>query len=430
MQNSQFSSARNPAIGTDFIWEIVRNGDDFTVNAYAGTDTTYSTILESETVTNSAISGLRYLKIINDSEQNNSIVGDIECFIGGIKIYNGFATGVSSNIIVTGLPDKRYYMVLGHAISNAGGGSAQTQQTLRFNGDDASNQYGRRYNTAGGNTDADSLSNRISTGATPNSAGNGYTVAYIANKSDKEKLVISHGIETADVTRNNYAPVAPTRYEAVGKWRNTTDSINEITIYNPTAGCNFDIDSECIVLGWTPEDTHQDNFWTELKSVTQLTDATTLDSGTFTAKKYMWIQIQGDSSSNISPALCFNGDLSSGTNNLYSLRNNFGVTGSSNADDTSETSIEWIALNQAQTGSHNEYFSNIFIDNAVSPKNKLLIINTAENDTSGAGTAPNRTQVWGKYCNADQINRVTLTFRDGGAGNVLAGSVMTIWGSD
>ena len=29
-----------------------------------------------------------------------------------------------------------------------------------------------------------------------------------------------------------------------------------------------------------------------------------------------------------------------------------------------------------------------------------------------------------------QINRITLTFRDGGTGNVLTGTVMKVWGHD
>ena len=137
-----------------------------------------------------------------------------------IKIYNSFALGAGDNITVSGLADKRYYMVLGSTTNGSGGG---TQQSLQFNGDGASN-YGRRYNSNG--SEASSMATRISTGANPATSSLGYTVGYVANKSDKNKMVVSSGVDTF----TSGAGYAPSKYMAVGKWENASDAINSISI--------------------------------------------------------------------------------------------------------------------------------------------------------------------------------------------------------
>jgi hypothetical protein len=49
------------------------------------------------------------------------------------------------------------------------------------------------------------------------------------------------------------------------------------------------VGSEVVVLGWDPADTHTSNFWEELASVDSRWSSK-LSSGTFTAKKYLWVQ--------------------------------------------------------------------------------------------------------------------------------------------
>tara|TARA_B100000949_G_C14272569_1_gene448032 strand:+ start:182 stop:1900 length:1719 start_codon:yes stop_codon:yes gene_type:complete len=86
---TSFSSARDPAIGTSYLWEFKRDGNDFSATAYAESDTSYASPLETKTVTASGITALRYILITNDSEgANNSHVADIE-LKGSIKVYNG-----------------------------------------------------------------------------------------------------------------------------------------------------------------------------------------------------------------------------------------------------------------------------------------------------------------------------------------------------
>ena len=143
-----------------------------------------------------------------------------------------------NNVTVSSLTDNKFSLVLSTTIADSSGG---TQQSLQFNGDTGSN-YGRRYNANGG-SDSSSTSTRISTGASTAANSLGFTVGYIINITGEESLAISNGADTSTAG----AGTAPTRYEAVGKWANTT-AINRIDIFNPTSG-DFQIGSNSSVLG-------------------------------------------------------------------------------------------------------------------------------------------------------------------------------------
>jgi hypothetical protein len=77
------------ADGDERYIEMSRSGDDFTVKICS--DANYSTVLGSGTQTKTGISGLRYLKFVNDSEQNASLTASAELF-GGLEIINGAST--------------------------------------------------------------------------------------------------------------------------------------------------------------------------------------------------------------------------------------------------------------------------------------------------------------------------------------------------
>ena len=47
-----------------------------------------------------------------------------------------------------------------------------------------------------------------------------------------------------------------------------------------------------VVLGYDPDDTEGTSFWEELASVELGAAADSMDSGSFTAKKYLWVQIK------------------------------------------------------------------------------------------------------------------------------------------
>jgi len=80
-----------PTLSYSYLWELKRDGNDFSATAYAESDTSYASPLETVTVTASGITALRYILITSDSEQagNAGWTADMDCFIGGIKIYNG-----------------------------------------------------------------------------------------------------------------------------------------------------------------------------------------------------------------------------------------------------------------------------------------------------------------------------------------------------
>lgn len=235
-----FSSSIVPSTSTSYRWELVRNGSVFTLTAFAENDTTYSTPLETATVTKTGITGLRYFKIINDSEQNNSVTADMEIF-GDIKIWNGVTSvaDVTDTITVSDLAAKKHLMVQYHIIPS---GSLDNISS-RFNNDTGSN-YTYRYSTDGATDGTVTSHNKIrfrSGGAVSNDF---FGVLNIINESSKEKLLISEQIRN----NTNGAGNAPSRAEVVGKWANTSNQITRIDISQDGSG-SFDADSEVTVYG-------------------------------------------------------------------------------------------------------------------------------------------------------------------------------------
>ena len=311
----------------------------------------------------------------------------------------------ASQLDVSSLADKRYYMVLFHKPSG------NAAYSLRLNAD-SGNNYSRRYSNNGGtdttNTSQSSLfGNNLYFGNY-----NEFAVAYIANKSDKEKLGIFHAISGQTAGAGN----APSRIEIGSKWVNTSNAINRIQ----TAGTMTDSNSEMVVLGWDPDDTHTDNFWEQLADVT-LSSAGVLSSGTFTAKKYLWVQAYTPSSTNSSPDgyIEFNGD--SGTNYAHRRSHNGG-------SDTTGTS-DGVGIRIDGTGGQTAKFHNFFIINN-SSNEKLVIAHSITGNTAGAGTAPSRTESVGKWITTgSQITRVDIIdqYSSSAWGS---GSFIKVWGSN
>ena len=149
----------------------------------------------------------------------------------------------NANINISSIPDKRYYMLLsGIDLGGAGtgggmrlgSGSADTGSNYAFraSGDGAADiAYANRVDAhwVGGYTDSAEL-----------------YVTYIANKSDKEKLVLSHRVY--GITG---AGTAPKRNEFVGKWTNTSNPLDYINYYQGGSD-TFDSGSELVLLGWDP----------------------------------------------------------------------------------------------------------------------------------------------------------------------------------
>ena len=318
------------------------------------------------------------------------------------------ASGGGTDVTVSSLSDKRYYMILSSWTM-----STSAQSRWRFNNDSGNNYSGRYSGNGGSDGTATSQSsipyNNPGYDLTPH-----WNVGYIANKSDKEKLWINNQIyqNTAG------AGTAPGRQEQTCKWANTSDVINEIRL-NSSAG-TYDSGSELVVLGYDPDDTHTSNFWEELADVT--TGSTgALSSGTFTAKKYLWIQAYTPSSSNASPDGYVEFNADSGSNYAHRRSHNGG-------SDTTGTS-DGVGIRIDGSGGQTAKFHNMFIVNN-SANEKLVICNSITQQTAGAGNIPTRTESVGKWVNtSDQITRVDII--DQYASDQWgAGSFIKVWGSN
>jgi hypothetical protein len=320
---------------------------------------------------------------------------------------------------VTGLADKRYLMFLNFQESN----NSRPAPAIIINGDTGSN-YARRGN-ANGLTDYTNVNQpQIMFGGQPE--GNTttvpyFTVGYIANKSDKEKLAICHNTLSYQLGASGSDPLE--RRDTVFKWTNTSEPIDQLTITNFLSG-SFTTNGELIVLGWDPTDTHTTNFWEELASVTLGTDGDVLSSGTISAKKYLWVQAfiknSGDTA-RFNTQVTFNDD----TSNNYAMRRSF--DGGSDSTSTSASNL----FSSGVTGSNDDLWCmNLFILNNASNE-KLCIAHGFDTYIgSGAGNAPSqRYEAVGKWTNThNQITKIDITNTD--TSNYDAISELRVWGSD
>ena len=323
---------------------------------------------------------------------------------GWVEVGRFTASGAVSSMPVTSLSDKRYYMYLSHYTSNADG------QRIEINSDTGSN-YSQRFSTNGASDSTGINQSNIVAGY----GGSGleeFNVGYIANKSDKEKLTQTF----ASSYGASGAGTAPNRRECTGKWANTSAAISSFDFKPATS--TFQSGAEVVVLGWDPTDTHTTNFWEELASVTTTGAGTSISSGTFTAKKYLWIQAFIPAA-NHNFNLQFNGDTGS---NYAKRRSEIG-----GADSTS-TSQDRMTI--GSYGSTSSDFYNIFMVNN-SANEKLAIIHNVNRNTAGAGNAPYRSEFVGKWANTSaQITSVNVLQQSGGSGSFDTGSILKVWGSN
>ena len=325
---------------------------------------------------------------------------------GWVELARTTLGSVSDTIDVTGLADKRYLMVLTDSRTDGTGNILVAQ---RYNGDGAYN-YQWRYSVDGG---SESVGNIPYEEHVPivslNGNNDSFAVSYIANKSDKEKLVVSNSVLKVGT--------GCSRTENTAKWTNTSNSINRIYTFERGQTGKYAVGSEVVVLGWDPADAHTTNFWEELASVTT-TGAGGIASGTFTAKKYLMYQIVGKKSSGTgteSGRFQFNGDV--GTN--YAQRNSINGT---DYVYTGQTSMN--IGGDGNTAGEMVFYTGFIVNNA--SNEKLLTGNAVFGNTAGSGLIGNRGQVANKWANTSaQITSILFM------GTTLdSGAVMKVWGSN
>ena len=341
-------------------------------------------------------------KRIKGTSTERTTTAGIGTGVGGwVELGRTTLGSAGDTISVASLANKRYYMVLmdtKHSVT-------ASTENLRFNNDIGTN-YSRRKSYNG-------LAEEIVINDTTTNMGGWentptFSVNYISNYATKEKLNIFHVVYQGTAG----AGETPHRIEGTAKWTNISDAINRIDAIN-TAGGDLLSGSELVVLGWNPADTHSTNFWTELASV-DWSSGGTIDSGTFTAKKYLWVQ--GWWKGNDSVYIRANNDIDPNYSWRYSSN---GVK-----PDGVQTSRTGFTHNFGFTTTI--HFINMFIINN-SANEKLVILHANNQGTAGAGFAPNRSEAVCKWANtSSQIT--SLKFMTG-SGNFTGGTIK-VWGSD
>jgi len=323
---------------------------------------------------------------------------------GWVELGRTTLGSAGDTITVSSLADKRYYMILCDGLGTgairgsmrSGNGSVDTGSNYAFR---------RSHNGAAESTFASTSQFAATSGAT---ADNEFWVQYGSNLSANEKLFISQTVRQNTAGAGN----APNRTEHTGKWVNTSNPLDSITLYNDQAG-SYNTNAEVVVLGWDPADTHTTNFWEELASV-DVSTGTTIDTGTFTAKKYLWIQTYLDDTTSVNYGCRFNSD--SGTNYSRRKSNN----GGSDSTSTSDTTI----IPNHGFGLFPHYDNYFIINN--SANEKLGIRHEVAQNTAGAGNAPSRQEAVFKWANtSSQITSFQLINSDS-----VDRCIIKVWGSD
>jgi hypothetical protein len=344
---------------------------------------------------------------------------DATAVSGGWKELARTTLGSAGDTITTSsLADKRYYMVLGDKQSS---GNADFNWRVGNGSADSGNNYARRQSSNGG-SDTTNINYSRMFSDNGGSTTPSFQVGYFANKSDKEKLNITHAVGQSTVGAGN----APIRRESVNKWANTSDLIDVIQGYNAEGG-DFASGSEVVVLGYDPDDTHTTNFWEELASVELGSASNSISTGTFTAKKYLWIQCYVPSSTGSADNYVIrvgNSTIDSGSN--YSQRYN--INGGAQGSGT-QVNQDKIRLSFNIASGSESFFANSFIINN-SGNEKLLISHANRNSSTGAGTAPSRYEMAGKWDNtSNQINIIELLHQNSSS-SLGAGTIIKVWGSN
>ena len=317
------------------------------------------------------------------------------------------------DIDISSLADKRYYMVL---CSDLPTGNTQWYPRLGNGSFDTSNNYATResYNGATDGVNPNQPSIRWNTSITASYTNPKFGVGYISNLATKEKLTMFHGV----AQQSAGAGTSPYRAEVVSKWTNTSNVMDMFRLHNIESG-SFNTGSEVVVLGWDPADTHTTNFWEELASVTTTGAGTSISSGTFTAKKYIWFQMyapSGQSAIVDNFWVRFNGD--SGSNYARRYSNNGGTDGTATSDSKIQIS---------RNGKEGDFMSAFIVNN--SANEKLLISHSISvGDTLGAGAVPNRGEIVGKWTNTS--SQITSIVVSANADSIPAGWIIKVWGSD
>ncbi len=289
---------------------------------------------------------------------------------------------------------KKNMKVILHLTSTGG----NVLPSLRFNSDSGSN-YSIRDSDSGGSDDTQTGQTeiRLSQGGHGGNDGTfNVNLDIINNLTGDEKTIIAHSVRMTATGASNI----PNRYEIVGKWANSSTKITSIQVVNGGTG-DLAIGSYITVLG---------------AKETVTSDSITVSD--LTAKKHLMIQAKTISDGQVTANYRFNAD--SGSN--YARRQS-----SNGGSDGTGTSQNVILAGYGTSGETTFITTNVINE---ATKEKLVITELVTNGSgNGAGNAPNRREIVGKWANtSNAITSVTLFNND--TGSFAEGTEVTVYGTD
>lgn len=316
------------------------------------------------------------------------------------------------SINVTGLSAKDNIMILGHVLDD---GTDNPACGVQFNGVTTGNKYYQRYRSDFGTVTSNaSPSNYIYLSDGLGAGTSAFITANITNggSSSDEKLGIFKCVADRSGTSTTDNPNV---WENAGQF---TDSnpITSVNVYNTNTG-NFNTDSEVIVLGCDNDESDSGtNFWQELASVEEADTTTSITTGDFTAKKYLWLQFYAEYSGDSYSEMVFNSNT---TGSQYCQKSWYGS--GSGSDNDSRNNFTF-----ADSSVHHALYVDVMIVNQLDKPKFIMSTNTVTSST-GTGHTGFYKQV-GKWIKTDQqINNITIS--KGGSGGYTYKNVK-VWGGN
>ena len=280
---------------------------------------------------------------------------------------------------------------------------------IRFNSNSGTH-YAYRNTYDGSGSNSNTSKDEVMLDGTISGMQN-FTVLHVTNIADKEKM--GHYRVVHEKASGSGSGEVPRRAEGSLKWSNTSDNITSLYFDNvQSSGTRQYTEGEVVILGQKSTGVDASGKWQELGDVSGNGSSTSLDVS-FTAKKYLWVQIHTTSASGHGGSLTFNDT----GNDEYAMRRN-----EENTEYDNKYDMDYLRLNNS--GSAKERWVNMFIINK-SNEPKLATYEVCESITDGEGTAPTRMEAVGKWNNNAQITKITL-----GTATFDSTTTMKVWGFD
>jgi hypothetical protein len=328
----------------------------------------------------------------------------------------------SSSITVSGFAAKDNLMILFHGIAQSADSDVFLQVGSGGSVDTGTNYAWRNNRNGGSDATGVSQSNLQIIESSDNSwSGAGtFSVIHIRNVTTEEKLM--NGNSGIGVTGGGNAC---DRVEFVGKWVHA-DQLNTVKIYATQNSATFAVGSEVVVLGCDDDEADSGtNFFQQLNLTTAGGSDLIVNTGTFTAKKYLMIDIfgstGGDQMDNF--GCRYNGTAASGVT-TYSRR----VQVNSDGESTS-LSGNYIRFGGG-SGAGNDFLNTTYIINKAGNE-KISLMETNRNKTTGAGTASERFETIGKWADTSSaITSYQLKTDQVSSSEWTTNTKIRVWGSD